>query len=201
MVHCCRRATMPPFTLTLDPVLHLTDQQFFELCQLNRELKFERSAQGELIIMPPTGGETGWRNNSLSAQLWNWNQNTALGFAFDSSTGFHLPNGADRSPDVAWIAAERWNALTPGQKRGFPPIAPDFVIELRSPNDSLATLQAKMQEYLANGVQLGWLINPQDQQVEIYRQGQPNEVLTQPAQLEGEDVLPGFVMSLQGILL
>jgi Uma2 family endonuclease len=191
---------MPPFTITLDPVLHLSDQQFFELCQLNRELKFERSAQGELIIMPPTGGETGWRNSTLSAQLWNWNQNTGLGIAFDSSTGFHLPSGADRSPDAAWIAAERWNALTQSQKRGFPPIAPDFVIELRSPNDSLATLQAKMQEYLTSGVRLGWLINPQEQQVEIYRQGQLTEVLTHPYQLEGEDVLPGFILSLREIL-
>jgi Uma2 family endonuclease len=191
---------MSRLTLTLDPVLHLTDQQFFELCQLNQDLKFERTAEGELIIMPPTGGETGCRNVSLAAQLWNWNERTGLGVVFDSSTGFHLPNGADRSPDVAWVAIDHWNALSPQQKQGFPPIAPDFVIELRSPTDSLTTLQNKMVEYLENGVRLGWLINPQDWQVEVYQLGSERAVLTAPQQLSGEEVLPGFSLSLTGTL-
>ncbi|HEY9798054.1 MAG TPA: Uma2 family endonuclease [Leptolyngbyaceae cyanobacterium] len=186
---------MSPLTLNLDAV-YLTDEQFYQLCQNNRELKFERSVKGELIIMSPVGGESGNREAELIIDLGVWNRQTGLGFTFSSSTVFKLPNGADRSPDAAWIRRERWEALTPEQRRKFPPIAPDFVIELRSATDSLEMLREKMREYLDAGVRLGWLINPQQQQVEIYRVGQEVEVRNLPAELSGEDVLPGFSLSL-----
>jgi Uma2 family endonuclease len=191
---------MTAFTVSLEPVLRLTDKQFFQLCQANPEIKFELTATGELIIMPPTDGETGERNHSLSGQLWQWNQQTKLGKGFDSSTCFNFPNGAERSPDASWIKLERWQALTPEQRQKFPPLAPDFVVELRSPTDRLPILQKKMQEYSENGVRLGWLINPQDQQVEIYRLGQEVEILQAPTHLSGEDVLPGFMLDLSQIL-
>lgn len=146
--------------------------------------------------MAPTGGETGSRNANLLIQLGIWNEQTQLGVVFDSSTGFHLPNGADRSPDVAWVQRDRWSALTPEQREKFPPLAPDFVIELMSPSDGLADAQAKMQEYLDNGVQLGWLFNRKAKQVEIYRPGQTKEVLQQPSQLNGDSILPNFVLKL-----
>ncbi|MBD2679972.1 MULTISPECIES: Uma2 family endonuclease [Nostoc] len=184
-----------PLTLKLDTV-HLTDEQFYQLCQNNRELQFERTAKGELIIMPPVGGESGNREADLIIDLGIWNRQTDLGYTFSSSTIFKLPNGADRSPDAAWVQRERWQALTPEQKRKFPPIAPDFVIELRSATDNLETLRQKMQEYLDAGVKLAWLINPQQQQVEIYRQGHNLELRNLPTQLSGEDVLPGFSLSL-----
>lgn len=190
---------MTAFTITLDAVGTLTDEAFYQLCQANPDVKFERSAQGELIIMSPTGGESGRRNADIAIDLGIWNRQTQLGYTFDSSTCFKLPNGAERSPDAAWIAASRWEALSPNDRAKFPPIAPDFVIELRSGSDRLATLQAKMQEYQDNGVRLGWLINPQDQQVEIYRPGQVIEILEAPQQLSGETVLPGFVLSLTRI--
>jgi len=186
---------MSPLTLNLDAV-HLTDEQFYQLCQNNRELKFERGVKGELIIMSPVGGESGNREAELIIDLGVWNRQTGLGYTFSSSTVFKLPNGADRSPDAAWIRRERWEALTPEQRRKFPPIAPDFVIELRSATDSLEMLREKMREYLDAGVRLGWLINPQQQQVEIYRVGQEVEVRNLPAELLGEDVLPGFSLSL-----
>lgn len=178
-------------TLNLDTV-HFTDEQFYQLCQNNRELQFERTAKGELIIMPPVGGESGNREADLIIDLGIWNRQTALGYTFNSSTIFKLPNGADRSPDAAWIQRERWEALTPEQRRKFPPIAPDFVIELRSATDDLQMLRQKMQEYLDAGIKLGWLINPQQQQVEIYCQGQNVEVRNLPTELSGENVLPGF---------
>jgi Uma2 family endonuclease len=186
---------MSPLTLNLDAV-YLTDEQFYQLCQNNRELKFERTVNGELIIMSPVGGESGNREAELIIDLGVWNRQTGLGYTFSSSTVFKLPNGADRSPDAAWIWRERWEALTPEQRRKFPPIAPDFVIELRSATDSLEMLREKMREYLDAGVRLGWLINPQQQQVEIYRVGQEVEVRNLPAELSGEDVLPGFSWSL-----
>jgi len=184
-----------PLTLKLDTV-HLTDEQFFQLCQNNRELQFERTAKGELIIMPPVGGESGNREADLIIDLGIWNRQTDLGYTFSSSTIFKLPNGADRSPDAAWVQRERWETLTPEQRRKFPPIAPDFVIELRSATDNLEMLRQKMEEYLNAGVKLAWLINPQQQQVEIYRQGQNVELRNLPTQLSGEDVLPGFSLSL-----
>lgn len=185
---------MTPLTLNINAV-HLTDEQFYKLCQNNRELKFERTPKGKLIIMSPVGGESGNREADLIADLVIWNRQTGLGFTFSSSTIFKLPNRADRSPDAAWILRERWEALTPEQRRKFPPIAPDFVIELRSATDELESLREKMGEYLDAGVRLGWLINPQQQQVEIYRQGRQVEVQNLPAELSGEVVLPGFTLS------
>ena len=186
---------MRVLTLNLDTV-HFTDDQFYELCRRNQEWQFELTATGELIVMAPVGGETSNQEAGLIANVELWNRRSKLGFVFSSSTIFKLPNGANRSPDVAWVQKDRWEALIPEQRRKFPPIAPDFVIELRSTTDSLPTLQAKMQEYIENGVRLGWLINPQDQQVEIYRSDQPKEVRSMPVALSGEAVLPEFVLHL-----
>ncbi len=191
---------MTAITLNLEPVIHLTDEHFYQLCQANRDVRFERTASGELIVMPPAGGETGNRNSKLNQRLANWSDADGTGIAFDSSTGFKLPNGADRSPDAAWIKSERWESLTPEQRRKFPPLAADFVVELRSATDELKPLQDKMQEYRDNGVRLGWLIDPQNQRVEIYRLGQDVEVLQSPANLSGEGVLPGFLLDLGQIL-
>ena len=187
---------MNALTVNFKSLIEMTDEQFFQLCQNNRELRFERNANGELIIMPPTGGETGNRNGRLNQQLFNWSDTDGTGIAFDSSTCFKLPNGADRSPDASWIKLERWDALTDEEKQKFPPICPDFVIELLSPSDSLKTTQEKMQEYIDNGVGLGILINWKSRQVEIYRQGKEVEVLDSPATVSGEDVLKGFVLNL-----
>jgi Uma2 family endonuclease len=184
-------------SLTLDvKSTRLTDEQFFELCSANRDLRFERSADGELIIMPPVTGMSGYRNLKLSQQLANWADTNDLGIGFDSSTGFKLPNGADRSPDASWVRLDRWNALTEEQKDSFIPLAPDFAVELRSKTDVLKTVQAKMREYIDNGVRLGWLIDPKSRRVEIYRPGQEVEVLESPVSLSGEDVLPGFALDL-----
>jgi len=174
--------------------VHLTDEQFYQLCIHNPELNIERNAKGVLIVMSPVGGDSGNREMDLGGELYVWNKQTQLGKVFSSSTLFKLPGGSDRSPDAAWVELSRWQALTPEQRKRFPPIAPDFVIELRSRTDDLATLQAKMQEYLDSGVRLGWLFNPQDQQVEVYRQGQDKEVKSLPVQLSGEAVLPGFIL-------
>ncbi|NMG09819.1 Uma2 family endonuclease [Brasilonema sp. UFV-L1] len=190
---------MTALTVNLNPVIELTDEQLFQLCQANRDLRFERTATGELIIMPPTGGETGNRNAGLTAQVWLWNEQNKLGVVFDSSTGFKLPNGADRSPDAAWVKLERWNALTQEQQTRFLPLCPDFVVELLSPSDSLKVTQQKMKEYQENGALLGWLINRKSRQVEIYRIGQEVEVLENPDRLSGENVLPGFVLNLEAI--
>lgn len=180
-----------PLKLDLQHV-HLTDEQFYQLCINNPEWNIEQNAKGALIVMPPVGGESGEREAEYIIDLGNWNRQTQLGKVFSSSTIFKLPNGGSRSPDAAWVELSRWQALTPEQRKKFPPIAPDFVIELRSATDNLATLQEKMQEYLESGVRLGWLLNPQDQQVEIYRQGQEKEVRSLPTLLSGETVLPGF---------
>jgi Uma2 family endonuclease len=187
---------MTAITLNLNPIIQLTGEQFYQLCVKNRELKLERNAQGELIIMPPTGGETGKSNLKLGSQLDLWNTARELGEAFDSSTGFTLPNGAVRAPDLSWVEKSRWEALTKEQRQKFLPLCPDFVIELMSPSDTLMEVQAKMQEYRANGCRLGWLINPKKREVEIYRLGQDVEVLNSPQTLSGEDVLPGFVLDL-----
>lgn len=185
--------TLPP-QLTLN--INLTDEEFFQLCQNNRDLRFERTAAGELIIMPPTGSDTGNRNFDIAVELGIWNKQTKLGKGFDSSTGFKLPNGKDISPDVAWIKKERWDSLTPQQQNKFAPIAPDFVIELRSSSDNLKPLQEKMQEYIDNGVKLAWLIDRKQRKVFIYRPGQAVEELDNPQTLTGEDLLPGFILDL-----
>jgi Uma2 family endonuclease len=191
-------------TLTLELpsaiALHVTQEQFEALAAANRDLRLERTATGELIVNPPTGGESGKRNFNLTGQLARWyEEHEDLGECFDSSTGFRLPNGADRSPDAAWVSRERWESLTPQQRQGFVPLCPDFVVELRSESDRLAKLQAKMQEYLDNGARLGWLIDPQNRRVEIYRSGREVEVLENPSNLSGENVLPGFVWNLNRI--
>jgi Uma2 family endonuclease len=187
--------TMLTLPLTVDlKQVHLTDEQFYQLCISNPELNIERNAAGGLILMSPVGGDSGSREMGLGGELYLWNKQTGLGKTFSSSTVFKLPGGGDRSPDAAWVELSRWQALTPEQRQKFPPIAPDFVIELRSRTDNLQTLQAKMQEYLDSGVRLGWLFNPQDQQIEIYRQGQEKEVRSLPTLLSGETVLPGFTL-------
>lgn len=190
---------MNALTVNLNPIVELTDEQFFQLCQVNENVRFERTASGELIIMPPTGGETGNRNGRLTQQLFNWADADDTGIAFDSSTGFKLPNGANRSPDASWIKLESWNTLTQKQQTRFLPLCPDFVVELLSPSDSLRDTQEKMREYQDNGARLGWLINRKSRQVEIYRIGQEVEVLESPVSLSGEDVLPGFVLNLEAI--
>lgn len=190
---------MNALTLQLPPVLQLTDEQFEQLSAVNQDLRLELTAKGELIIMPPTGGETGNRNFEIYIDLGIWNRQNPLGKAFDSSTGFRLPNGATRSPDASWVRRERWEALTDVQRKRFLPLCPDFAVELVSETDDLEDTQEKMQEYLENGLSLGWLINPKLEQVEIYRPNQAVEVLQSPATLSGEDVLPGFVLDLQPI--
>jgi Uma2 family endonuclease len=172
--------------------VYLSDEQFYQLCINNPSLNIERSAEGVLIFMAPVGGDSGKREAGFIMDLGLWNRQTQLGEVFSSSTMFKLPGGGDRSPDAAWVERSRWEALTPEQRQKFPPIAPDFVIELRSRTDSLAMLQEKMQEYMDSGVKLGWLFNPQEQQVEIYRQEQEKEVRSLPTELSGEAVLPGF---------
>jgi Uma2 family endonuclease len=180
--------------------LQVTPEQFEVLALANRTMQLERNANGVLIVNPPTGWETGERNFSLVGQLYLWRDRTGqLGKAFDSSTGFILPNGANRSPDLSWIAQARWDALTAAEKTTFPQICPDFVVELRSDSDNLAPLQAKLQEYIENGAVLGWLIDPQNRQVEIYRVGQAPEILINPSELLGEQILPGFVLNLREI--
>ncbi|MBN3868806.1 MAG: Uma2 family endonuclease [Nostoc sp.] len=190
---------MSALTLHFPPALKLTDEEFEQLIAVNQDLGLELTAQGELVIMPPTGGETGERNLDIEGQLWLWNRQNKLGKAFNSSTGFKLPNGATRSPDASWVKIARWEALTPQQRKKFPPLCPDFVVELVSETDDLEDTQAKMREYINNGLRLGWLINPKNRQVEIYRSNQPVEVLQSPRNLSGEDVLPGFLLDLDPI--
>lgn len=190
---------MNSLTLNLPPILKLSDEQFEQLAVVNHDLRLELTANGELKIMPPTGGETGNRNFEIYIDLGIWNRQNCLGQAFDSSTGFRLPNGAIRSPDVAWIPLARWEALTGEQRKRFLPLCPDFVVELVSETDDLDDTRVKMQEYLNNGLRLGWLIAPQRQQIEIYRPEQEVEVLQSPISVSGEDVLPGFVLDLAPI--
>ena len=189
---------MEAVTLNLKPIVKLTDEQFFNLCQHHRDYRFERTASGEIIIMPPTGGETGNKNIEISFQLQAWSRQHALGIAFDSSSGFKLPNGAARSPDASWVKRERWEALTLQQQQTFPPLCPDFVLELLSPSD-LQKTQSKMQEYIENGAQLGWLLDRRNRTIEVYRQGQAVEILESPTTLSGEEVLLGFTLDLTAI--
>ena len=183
----------------LPRTLRCTQEQFVELVKANPELRWELTAQGEVIVMPPTGSETGNYNSELIINLGIWNRQSQLGKVFDSSTGFRLPNGAIRSPDVAWIAQERWAQLSPEQRRTFAPICPDFVVELVSPTDDVNALEAKMQEYIENGCRLGWLVNPQKRQVTVYRPQMAPETISFDVPLTGEDVLPGFTLDLRQI--
>jgi Uma2 family endonuclease len=178
---------------------NISDRTLEQLCRENPELKFETDAKGKLIVMSPTGSESGKRNGDLFGQIWYWNRQNKLGVVFDSSTGFKLSNGATRSPDVSWIAIERWNSLSDQQKRGFAPIDPDFVVELMSPTDNLDDLQQKMREYINCGVKLGWLINPDHKKVEIYRLDRDKQLISNPTSLSGEDLLPGLTVDLSDI--
>ncbi len=188
-------------TLDLRPSLELTDEQLEEICRRNPDWKFERTSEGELVVVALTGGETGRRNIKLTARLENWSDEAGLGVAFDSSTGFRLPNGAIRSPDAAWVTNERWESLTPKQRTGWIPLCPDFAVELRSPSDDLEDLRSKMQEYMENGLRLGWLLDPESGAVEVYRAGQAVEILQELQSLSGEEVLAGFTLKLNGILI
>jgi Uma2 family endonuclease len=188
-----------PLVLQMQPAIEMTREQFFDFCQINRDLRIERTAEGELVIMAPAGGETSARNAELVMQVKLWANQDGSGVVFDSSGGFDLPNGATRAPDVAWVKRSRLAALTPEEKRKFIPLCPDFVIELRSPSDSLSTVQDKMEEYLANGAQLGWLIDPVSRRVYVYRPGADVERLDNPAEVTGDPVLAGFVLDLTPI--
>ena len=178
--------------------LKLTDEQFYQLCITNPEQPLELTSEGVLIVMPPVGGESGNREADLLIDLGIWNRQTQRGKVFSSSTVFKLPLGSQRSPDAAWIELSRWNALSAEDRSKFPPLAPDFVIELRSRTDKLSDLQEKMLEYRDNGVRLGLLINPQDRIVEIYRIGATVEVIN-PDSIDCDDVLPGFTLDLMRI--
>ncbi|MDZ8183813.1 MAG: Uma2 family endonuclease [Nostoc sp. ChiSLP02] len=193
-------ATTVTLPSTLKLKIDLSDEQFFQMCQKNSNYRFERTASGEIVIMTPSGSDTDRRNVKITTQLDIWNEQNNLGEVFGPSAGFKLPNGAERSPDASWVKIERWNALTAEQQEKFAPICPDFVVELRSPSDSLKDLQEKMQEYIENCAQLGWLIDRKNKRVEIYRPGKDVEILNNPSSLSGENVLPGFVLNLQKIM-
>lgn len=185
--------------LRLRPAVPLTDDELFELCQRNGDLRIERTPQGELIIMTPTGGATGKRNFNLIGQFWAWVNVDASGVGFDSSTGFLLPNGAERAPDLAWVALPRWNAVPKEQREKFLPLCPDFVVELRSPSEPLPELMEKMLEYMACGARLGWLIDPFEQSIHVYSPGEAARVLQRPTTVSGEPLLKGFTLELSQI--
>jgi len=194
---------MEPPTIYLPPRLELkidlTDEQFWQLCCDNDDLRFETTATGELIIMSPTGSITSDRNSDLNFQLRAWNRQNNLGKVFDSNGGFVLPNGAKLAPDSSWVKMDRWDALTPEEQNRFAPLCPDFVVELMSPSDTLPQTREKMEEYIENGAQLGWLINRTKRQVEIYRPNREVEILDNPQTVSGENILPGFVLDLATI--
>lgn len=189
----------PPLVLRLAPVLELSDQQLFDLCQVNDLLRIERTCKGDLVIMPPVGGESSRSNIKVTTPLEVWAEADGTGFAFESSAGFTLPNRAVRSPDAAWIKRERWEALPLDQRKVFAPICPDFVVELRSPSDRLADLEAKMREYIENGARMGWLIDPLQRRVYVYRPGAPVERLDNPRTVSGDPVMPGFILDLRKV--
>jgi Uma2 family endonuclease len=193
------RTGCPPVVLHTRPALEMDEEQFFEFCQLNRDWRIERTAEGDLEIMPPTGGETGNRNAILNYQLTAWALRDGTGAAFDSSCGFDLPNGATRSPDASWARRESLSGLTAEQRRRFLPPCPDFVVELRSPSDPPAAVEAKMREYVDNGARLGWLIDPETRRAHVYRLTEPAQILENPDRLSGDPVLPGFVLDLRQI--
>ena len=178
----------------------ITDAEFEKICRENSDRKFERTAQGELLIMSLTGGSTGERNAELNGQLWLWNRQAKLGHIYDSSTGFRLPNGAIRSPDAAWVSQSRWDALTPEQRKKWVPLCPDFVVELKSSSDDVADLRIKMLEYQENGLKLGWLIDPDRQIVEVYEADRTMELLNNPREISADGIMTGFVLNLAGIL-
>ena len=186
-----------PLVLRTRPAVEMDDARFFAFCRQNPELRIEQTREGDWIIMPPTGFETGSRNNEVSRQLGNWARQDGTGIAVDSSTGFVLPNGAKRSPDASWVLKARLAALTPEQKQRFLPLCPDFAAELRSPSDSLADTQDKMGEYVENGLRLGWLLDAAERRVHVYRPDQDAEVLDAPEAVSGDPILPGFILDLR----
>ena len=188
-----------PLTVSFPALVQMTDEQFYEFCQANRDLRIERTAIGEVIIMPPAFSDTGNRNMKISQQVANWAEQDGTGEVFDSSAGFTLPNGATRSPDACWIKLERWNRLTDQQKASFAPICPDFVVELRSSSDTLIGLQAKMQEYIENGAVLGFLIDRKNCTVHSYRRDRTPEILEQPETVSGDPEMPRFVLQMAKI--
>ncbi|GAB4277236.1 MAG: Uma2 family endonuclease [Oscillatoriaceae cyanobacterium] len=190
---------LTPVVLQMSPAIEMTEEQFFAFCQQNRDYRIDRAATGEITIMSPTGSETGNRNFDLIVQLGIWTRQNGTGIGFDSSTGFTLPNGAIKSSDAAWVKLDKWNRLTPEQQQKFAPICPDFVVELRSPSDRLPPRQDKLQEYLDNGLYLGWLVDRKNRQVYIYRPNTAVECLDNPPTLSGESVLPGLVLDLSSI--
>jgi len=182
-------------TLTIDcQSLNISNDQFYQLCINNRNIRFEKNNQGDLVIMTPVGDISSNRNARLIQQLLNWSDENKLGIVFDSSAGFILPNGAIRSPDASWIPLTKWQSIPDTEKEKFAHICPDFVIELMSPSDNLKTTQEKMKEYMENGAKLGWLINRKDRQVEIYRENQTTEILDNPNSLSGENILINFTL-------
>jgi Uma2 family endonuclease len=185
-----------PLAVNVPSLEQMTDEQFYEFCQANRDLRIERTANREVIVMPPAFADTGNRNLKIAVQLGNWAEKDATGEVFDSSAGFTLPNGATRSPDASWIKLDRWNALMEKQKASFALICPDFVIELRSSSDSLKSVQDKMQEYIANGASLGWLIDRKSRNVYSYRPDQEPEILENPEAVSADPELPGFVLQM-----
>jgi len=189
----------PPIVISGASEARASRSEFYQFCLANPQLRIERTADGDLHIMPPTGGETGRRSLSIAMQLGNWCDRDGTGIAFDSSTGFWLPNGAERAPDAAWVRLERWNALTQNEREEFPPLAPDFIAELGSKSERLPHLRSKMQEYVDNGVRLAWLIDPATKQVEVYRPGQTPVVLDNPATVSADPELPGLVLELSTI--
>ena len=188
-----------PIVLRLSPLIELTEEQFAEFCGLNPELHIERTATGELEIMSPTKGPTGNRNAKITTQLEIWTERDGTGLSFDSSMGYTLPNGAVREPDASWVSKSRLAALSPQDRDRFFPLCPEFVIELRSDSDRLSVTQAKMQEYIANGARLGWLIDPQTKRVHIYRPNHQVEILQDPETVSADPILPGFTLDLTRI--
>jgi len=187
-----------PIVLDFREILEkMNDDEFESFCRRNPDVEIELTKEGELVIMPPTGGETGIRNFTLIGNFFNWLEKDKSGVGFDSSTVFKLPNGAKRSPDLAWITNEKWNALSAEEKKKFPPLCPDFVVELRSPSDSLVNLQNKMAEYMENGASLGWLIDPLEKKIYVYRPNAETEILDNPKQVGGEPLLEGFILNVR----
>jgi Uma2 family endonuclease len=187
-----------PVLLQFGPMLkRFNDDEFFEFCQMNRDLRIERTCDGELIIMPPVGGETGNLEYRLAWLFGTWAEANGTGVGFGPSTGFILPNGAERSPDLAWVERSRWDSLTARQRQRFPPLCPDFVAEVRSPTDSLPALRAKMREYIDNGARFAWLIDPLEKKVHVYRPGAEPECLDDPQTISGDPLLSGFVLDLR----
>ena len=186
--------------IAITPLHPLTEDEYFEFCVSQRELRIEMTSEGQMIVMMPVGGEGSHRNLFLTGRFFTWSETDPTGIGFDATGGFRLPNKAKRSPDAAWVKRERWEALTTKERKKFPPLCPEFVVELRSETDRLPKLQDKMQEYIDNGAQLGWLIDPIEKRVHVYRPGQPIEILDHPTEISGEPLLSGFVLKLAGIL-